>query len=349
MSITRRALITALVVAAASVANTASLQAQSLATELDVTGGYSSEDNVKAVATQLRLFGEVARGIRFNVEGTWARRTSNDTDAFGAAYPYGNRAEMSEAYGERTFHPGRALVGIRLGQYRTPFGISGRGDYGYSGFLRAPLIRYDGYWSLTNNFLERGVDVIAGTSRLFVEASLGRPGDLRGTYVRRPGLDRVVRVQGYYRALVVGASHINTAPYAPATYAKGRMAFTGIDARWALGGVQLRGEWLHGQPWDGPTTNGWYADAMVHRPFMGAVTAVFRSEQLDYSSKAQAFSWHGTPGYHEWQGRRHTAGGRIRLPGGVTAQVNVIRQSPLLTEYGRTAVDVGLTYSIRGN
>jgi hypothetical protein len=41
--------------------------AQSLAAEVDVTTGYSSEDNVKAVAAQMRLFGELGSGIRMNV------------------------------------------------------------------------------------------------------------------------------------------------------------------------------------------------------------------------------------------------------------------------------------------
>ena len=59
--------------------------------------------------------------------------------------------------------------GVRGGQYRTPFGIYSRSDYAYQGFLRAPLIRYDDYWSISNNFLERGVNVVAGGPRLQVE------------------------------------------------------------------------------------------------------------------------------------------------------------------------------------
>ena len=254
--------------------------------------------------------------------------------------------QLSEAYAERTFQRGLGLVGVRVGQYRTPFGISGRSDYAYGGFLRAPLLRYEGYWSLTNNFLERGVDVVVGTPRLSVEASLGAPEDI-GAMKRRPGLDRVVRVQGYVQNLVLGVSHLNAEPNAP-SWAKGRMAFTGVDARWTHSGVQLRGEWINGQPWDTTATHAWYLDAMVHRPFMGPVTAVFRSEQLDYSS-VLPFTYKDTPGLTAWQGRRQTAGGRVRLPGGLTAQLNVLRQSDLLAEYGRTAIDVALTYSIRLN
>jgi hypothetical protein len=313
--------------------------------EVDFTTGYSSEANVKAVAAQIRLFGEVKSGIRFNVESTWARRSVNATDAFGAAYPYGDRVQLSEAYGERTFQRGVGLVGVRVGQYRTPFGISGRGDHAYGGFLRAPLLRYDGYWALTNDFLERGVNVVVGTPRLSVEASLGVPADIGTFNTRRPGLDRVVRVQGYVQDLVLGVSHINSEPNAP-SYAKGRLAFTGLDARWTRGGVQLRGEWIIGQPWDNTSTGGWYVDAIVHRRFMGPVTAVFRSEQLDYTA-VRPFEYQGTSGLNAWMGRRQTAGGRVRLPGGLTAQLNVIRQSDLLAKYGRTAIDMALTYSVR--
>jgi hypothetical protein len=339
-----RAFVAALVVVFANVMHAAPAQGQSLTTELDITAGYSSEDNVRAVATQLRAFGEVKSGIRFNIEGTWARRSDDETDAFGAAYPYSGRVQVSEAYGERTFQRGSGLAGIRLGQYRTPFGIYSRSDHAYSGFLRAPLIRYDSYWALTNNFLEQGADVIVGTPRLSVEASIGVPGDI-GIVKRRSGLDTVVRGQGYYRALIVGVSHINSEPYAPVSYAAGRLKFTGVDARWTFDGIQLRGEWITGQPWNGPKTRGGYLDAIVHRRFMGPVTAVFRSEQLNYGSKVP-FSWHDEK-YTDWQGRRQTAGGRIRVPGGFTAQVDFILQSAELTEYSRAGVDVGLTYSIR--
>jgi hypothetical protein len=319
-------------------------QSQSLTTELDLTAGYSSEDHVGAVAGQLRAFGELKSLGRFNVEGTWARRSGDETDAFGAAYPYGGRLQLSEAYGERTFQRGSWVTGVRLGRQRTPFGISGRSDYAYSGFLRAPLIRYDGYWALTNSFLEQGADIIVGTPRVSVEASLGVPGDI-GITNRRSGLDRVVRVQGYHRGLIVGVSHIDSEPYYPATWAKGRLEFNGVDVRLMVAGIQFRGEWIAGQPWNGPTTDGGYVDAIIHRPFMGPVTAVLRAERLNYLSSVP-FKWHDEA-YTDWHAHRETAGGRIRLPRGFTAQVDVVRQSRELTEHERTALDVALTYSIR--
>ena len=162
---------------------------------------------------------------------------------------------------------------------------------------------------------------------------------------RRPGLDRVVRAQGYVQNLVLGVSHINAEPYMP-SFVKGRMSFTGVDARWTRNGVQLRGEWISGQPWNATALHTWYLDAIVHRPFMGPVTAVFRTEQLNYSA-VRPFTYHDDAGLTTWQGRRQTVGGRVRLPGGLTGQLNVLRQSDRLAEYGRTALDLALTYSVR--
>ncbi len=244
--------------------------------------------------------------------------------------------QVIEAFGERMFRPGNSLVGVRAGRYRTPFGISGRGDYAYSGFLRAPLIRYDGYFALSNNFLEDGADLIVGVPQLYVEASVGVPSDV-GTAQRRSGLDRVFRVQGNHGSWIVGVSHIRTLPYQPVTFAHGRAAFTGIDLRWTHDGVLASGEWITGQPFDGTTTDGWHADVAVHRPAMGPLTAVFRAEQLDYNTIAQ-FARHG---------RRQTVGARIRLPRGLTAQVDVLHQTGNLPQYRPTSFDIGLTYSIR--
>ena len=101
------------------------------------------------------------------------------TDVFGAAYPYGGRVNLMEGYAERSFRPKGALLGVRAGRFRTPFGIYSRSDYGYTGFVRPPLIRYDGYWAFSNNWLENGVMVTAGVPQLFVEASIGRPARCR--------------------------------------------------------------------------------------------------------------------------------------------------------------------------
>ncbi|MQA29849.1 MAG: hypothetical protein GEU82_08425 [Luteitalea sp.] len=308
---------------------------QSLTAEADVTAGYST-DEVAAVATQLRAFGDLKGGIRFYLEGAWARRSEKETDAFAAAYPYGGRVEVIETYGERLFTPGGSLVGVRAGRYRTPFGIAGRSDHAYSGFLRAPLIRYDDYYALSNTFLEHGVDVIVGIPQLYAEASLGAPADV-GDVKRRSGFDRVFRVQGYHRGWIVGVSHVRTQPTQPASFARGEARFTGVDVRWTHAGVFVRGEWITGQPFDGPTTDGWYVDGMLHRAAMGPVTALVRVEQLHYNT-ASRFALHET---------RLTAGAKVRLPRGLSAQVNLLRQSGDLPEYRPTPIDLALTYSIR--
>ena len=327
---------TALLVLFASVA-----AAQSIATEVDVTAGYSTED-VSAAATQVRAFGEIGNGIRFFGEAAWgaryfpASRPASPSDVFGAAYPYKNRAQFIEAYGERTFTPGGSLIGVRAGRFRTPFGISARSDHAYAGFLRAPMIRYDDYFALSNNFLEHGADVIVGVPQAFVEASLGAPADV-GVAHRRSGVDTVIRGQAYYRSAIVGVSYYRANPYQPETFAKGRAVFTGVDARWMWNGVQARGEYITGRPFDGTTTTGGYIDLLVHRVAMGPVTAVARLERLDYDTTSPFFLF----------ARRAMAGARIRIPGGLTAQIAGGHQWRQQIQRDRTAFDFSLTYSLR--
>jgi hypothetical protein len=233
---------------------------------------------------------------------------------------------------------------VRAGQYRTPFGIYSRSDYAYQGFLRAPLIRYDDYWSISNNFLERGVNVVAGGSRLQVEASVGTPGDI-GEAKRRGGVSGTVRAQAYYKSLVLGVSRISSEPYASARFATGRLSFTGVDGRFAQAGVIVRGDWMSGRPWSTPETSGWYVDGIVHRRFMGPVTAVVRAERLRYASP-RAFTYRGVT-FNEWVANRQTVGARVRLPAGFTAQVGLLRQSPLLAQTNRVAMDLAMTWSMR--
>jgi len=315
--------------------------AQAISTEVDVTAGYSTEE-ISAAATQIRAFGEVPGGVRFFGEAAWgaryfpASRPQSPSDVFGAAYPYGNQARLIEAYAERTFTPGGGLVGLRAGRFRTPFGISSRSDHAYTGFLRAPMIRYDNYFALSNNFLEHGADLIVGVPQAFVEASVGAPADV-GDAVRRSGVDAVIRGQAFYRAVVVGVSYYRANPYQPTTFAKGRAVFTGVDARWMWNGIQARGEFITGRPFDNTTTTGGYVDLLVHRAPMGPVTAVARLERLDYDTTSPFFLF----------ARRAMAGARIRIPGGLTAQIAGGHQWRQQIQRDRTAFDFSLTYSLR--
>jgi hypothetical protein len=304
---------------------------QFVSVEAAQTGGYSTTGNA-AAATQLRVFGDAALGVTFNLETAWAVRSGDETDAFGAAYPYDGRLQVIEAFGERMFHRSGALVAVRAGRFRTPFGIASASDHAYSGFLRAPLIRYDNYFALSNNFLENGASVVAGVPTLFVETTLGAPGDV-GKAVRPTGVDRIVRVQAAYRSFIVGASYIATRPFQSPLFAHGTTTFTGIDGRWMRDGVEVRGEWISGRPFDGTHTAGGYVDLLVHRPGLGPLTAVIRAERLGYDA-APPFALYA---------HRYTAGGRVRLPGSLSAQVNMLWQDSV-PDQGRSAVDVALSY-----
>jgi hypothetical protein len=325
--------------------------AQTISSEFDVTAGYSGEE-IRAAASQIRLFGEATAGIGFFVEAAWGERWAGDapvigdglsgvdpigSDVFGAAYPYSGRVMLMEAYAERYFSPRGALLGVRAGRFRTPFGIYSRSDYGYTGFVRPPLIRYDGYFAVSNNWLEDGVTVTAGAPQLFVEASVSRPHDV-GFSQRREGTNESIRVQGYRGQFIVGVSHARSNPYLPARFAVGRQAFTGIDVRWAhRTGVQARGEFLTGHSFEGVTTTGWYIDGLLHRPGMGPFTAVVRGESLDYTA----------PSPRDRSARRLTVGARVRWPGPVTVQLNYLRQRGDLPHIKKHSLDVSATYSIR--
>ena len=316
----------------------AAAQAVDILTEADLTVGGSTED-VRAAGTQLRLFGMLPGNWRFYTEATWADtwgKASADSDAFGAAYPYDRRLRPMELYVEKTTTTARSLWGARLGVYRTPFGLYARSEHAYTGFLRAPLMRYGGYWGVSNNFLETGASVVAGSPRLFGEFSLGAPHDQDDLH-RARGFDRVGRVQLAVGDIIVGASYIHTQPFREqALFAHGDSEFAGVDARWMRGGIQVRGEWINGHAFAGTKTVGGYADLLVHRQFMGPVTAVLRAERLDY--EAGVFS--SFP-------RRYTAGAKVRVSSRVIGQVNVLREPPYGNKGAETALDAAVTLSFR--
>jgi len=314
-------------------------RAQSVVAEAALTGGLST-DEVSAAAAQARLFGDLKNGIRFFGEAAWAGRSLSDgdheTDSFNAAYPYTNRVQIIEAYGERVFRPQGGLAGIRAGRFRTPFGIYNASDHAYFGFLRAPLVRYDEYSPLSNSLLEHGADLVVGVPRLNVEAALGAPADV-GEMTRRSGLDAVVRLQGYYGALIAGVSYMQTPNSQLALDSSGRTRVTGVDLRWMHAGVQLRGEWMSGRPTGEPSATGWYADALIHRPRMGPVTAVVRIERLDWTDAHS--------GEKEFLSRQ-TVGARIRLANALALHVNALHETGD-DEYLPRALDVAVTWTVR--
>jgi len=313
---------------------TSTAAAQSLTKEVDVTAGRSTERSTTG-AVQLRLFGPVKADWRIYVDGSWAGASAGNSTAFSTAFPYDSRFWLMEAHAEKMFRPGRALFGVRLGRYRTPFGISSRSDHAYSGFTRAPLIRYGGNFALSNTSLETGVDILAGVPALSVETSLGVPSDA-GDDGRPRTFDTVLRAQGVYRSLIVGASYLNTRSYPMGPWVKGRMIFRGLDARWMRGGLQIRGEWIDGRSFNGVATRGGYVDTSLHLRPMGPITAVGRIEKIDYD--AGAFSFYD---------QRYTVGTIVRVARQTTLQINFLHQ-PGGLKTGRTAaLDAGITQTIR--
>jgi hypothetical protein len=311
----------------AAMATSASAQT----TVLDVTQSVgTSSEAVSAAGVQARALAEPVRGLRLVGEGAWGDRRGPVSDVFGTAYPYGGRVDIIEAYAE-WLRPGTGLRALRAGRYRTPFGISSASDHAYLGFLRPPLIRYGSYYALSTGYLEHGVDVLAGAGPVSVEGSVGRPGDV--------GTTRAGRVEIAGRGLVLGASAIDTMPYLPETFAKGRARYTGLDLRWMRRGVQVRGEWLSGRPFDGTTTAGGYLDLIAHTRRMDRLTALARVETLDYDTTTRfALKTH-----------RVSGGARLRLWQQLAVSAGLAHQFGQQTQHERTALDLGLTWAWRAD
>jgi hypothetical protein len=309
--------------------------AQSITAEADLTAGVSTE-NVRAGSTQARLFGATAIGLAVSFRDLAAATSGHPSDAFNAAYPYTAGSTPWNSSSRRRSNPSAYVVGFRAGRYRTPFGIYSRGEYGYSGFVRPPLIRYGRDFALSNTSLEAGVNLLAGLPQLFAETSIGVPSD-EGELHRRPGLDVTARVQGYYRTLIVGVSHVHSGrDRALGDFAQGDARFTGFDGRWMWSGLQLRGEWIFGRPFDGVTTRGGYIDFAIHRRALGPVTPVVRAERLDYDAGPFSLFEH-----------RFTGGARVQLLQWLTGNLNVIHQPHGLAANRVNVVDAGLTVSLR--
>jgi len=310
------------------------VEAQSLTREVEGTAGQSTEHST-AAAVQVRLFGPLKSDWRINVEGSWAGVTNNLSTAFGTAFPYDGRMSLMEAYAEKMFRPAKGLFSVRLGRYRTPFGISSRSDHAYSGFTRAPLIRYGGNFALSNTSFETGANILVGIPALSVETSVGTPMDA-GDNGRPQTLDGVVRVQGVYRSLIVGSSYLNTRTYPMGDFVQGRMLFRGVDVRWMHAGLQLRGEWIDGRSFDGVATRGGYADVLLHVRAMGPVTAVARVEKLDYD--AGPFSFYD---------KRYVVGARIGVARYTFVQFNLLHQPGGLPTGRTLAFDASITRTVR--
>lgn len=309
-------------------------EAQSLTGEADVTVGQSTERST-AGGVQFRLFGPVKADWRIHLEGSWAGVTNDTSTAFGTAFEYDRYFRPMEAYAEKMFRPGNQLFGVRLGRYRTPFGISSRSDHAYSGFTRAPLIRYGGNYALSNTSLETGASVLAGTPAFSIETSVGTPLDA-GQDGRPRTVSAVVRLQAVYRSLIVGSSYLNSESHRKGNWVTGRMIFRGVDARWMRGGVQLRGEWIDGRSFDGVATRGGYLDAILHVRPMGPVTAVARIEKLDYDAGEFSFYY-----------RRYSVGALIRVAKQTSLQFNLVRQPGGLSTGRGLALDASITRSVR--
>ena len=113
--------------------------------------------------------------------------------------------------------------------------------------------------------------------------------------------------------------------------------FGGVDVRWMRDGVQLRGEFIAGRPFDGARTDGGYLDLIVHRPSMGPVTAALRAEHLAHHEGSVTVL----------NGERYVAAMRIRVGRGIVAHVEMLHTTGGFSDRRPTAFDMGVSYSLR--
>jgi hypothetical protein len=296
-----------------------------------VTAGYSTQ-GVRALSTQLRLFGSPRKGLRYFLEGSAVARGGNRIDVFSSANSYAPGARVEEAYVEQTWGSPKLSAGLRAGQFRTPFGQYYRSDYGYNGFLRPPVTRSTYYWGVGSHWREGGVNAFVAVPHLRLEGSVGYPLETPGRPHSR--LDNTVRLEGDVGPVILGASYarIGNPDY---VFNDGGATFGALDLRWMRSGVQVKGEYLWGTNTRGTHVRAWHVDLSVHKECMGPVTALARFEESDWF--AGPFSEHT---------HRVTAGARVQINRNLLGQVNLVHDHPG-PRSARPAVDFALTYSFR--
>ena len=210
-----------------------------------MTAGYSGED-VRATATQLRLFGKAPGKVDFFTEVAWGDRWAGDapviggglsgvdptgTDVFGAAYPYGGRTVLMEMSRSATSVRAERCSGCAPADSACPSASTAAATTA-TRILRPPLIRHDGYSASRITGSKRARCSRQASRSCSSKPVVSRPHDV-GFAVRRNGTDASVRVQGYRGQFIVGASYARSNPYLSPRFAVGRQAFAGADVRWA--------------------------------------------------------------------------------------------------------------------
>ena len=282
--------------------------------------GLLDREASRPAPRQIRAFGEGPAPIRFFVEVAWgaryfpAARPKSATDVFGTAYPYQNRAQVIEAYGERTFRPGGRLVGIRPDGSAHRSGISTRSDHA--------CCRLHARADDSLRRLLRAVEQLSGARRRSSSSArrrrISRPASAAAVGRRRrcSGVPASIRCSAAKRTLSLGDRRREPLPRdalpAGVTSRKGRAVFTGVDVRWMCSGIQLRGEVPQR-----PAVRRHDDDGRLHRP-AGAP----RGDGPGDGGRAALSGSTTTPFRSSCcLPRRAMAGARIRIPGGLTAQI----------------------------
>lgn len=164
----------------------------------------------------------------------------------------------------------------RIGRFRAAYGHSDWSECYYTGFARTPLLR-DALLgaSLRLNRLDTGMDVSGGTGPAQYQVGWidARSGSYDVLSLRPDHL--VARVQLYQDNLIVGLSALLEPG---ASSAKGTRLF-GLDWRWSIPYMQIRGEFVKGNTSTG-RAQGYYLDLFYHPPGLERTTFLARAEAI---------------------------------------------------------------------
>ena len=311
--------------------------AQSVTAEVDVSGGVSTE-NVRAGAAQARLFGASASDWRFFVEATFGGVDGQQTDAFSAAYPYDRRLRPMEMYVEKMFRPRKRARGRSRPDATARRSASPRAAITATPASPARRSSATATASRSRTRPRRRRSVLVGTPRLYGETSFGVPQD-EGSPAAQTGVDVTVRVQGYYKSFIVGASRIAHRPRQVARQlcGRGEWSSTASTAAGCRAACSCAGNGSSGSRSTRVATRRRLSrrDRPPPRHGPGDRRRADRAARLRRARRPSFYL------------QRFTAGARVRLPSSCSGQVNVIHQPSGLAAGRTTALDVGLTCTIR--
>lgn len=231
------------------------------------TGASKATAYDNAVGLGLRL----APGWQFRYTG--GQQNANGLTGYGGIF---NKFVTQEAALERQWASG---LRMELGIVRLPFGLYDNREMYAAGIIDYPLLRGD-YALQSVNWGVPGIRIGGGSPRLQGELAVfgGQSAGMWNNLNNTRGV--AGRIQVYQGNLILGVSHWNGSQSVSRRNPGERgTQVTGLDMRYTLPHLLLRGEYLAGNL-GGERADGWYLDFYYHLPKYEKFTFVGRVEEF---------------------------------------------------------------------